>query len=37
MPLDTMTSAICLIRVSLMLHPKVFHEFQPIGGVAAID
>jgi hypothetical protein len=35
MPLATMASAICRIRVSLMLHPNVFQVFQPIGGVRA--
>ena len=35
MPLVTKVSAIRLISVSFRsLHPKVFHEFQPIGGVA---
>src|SRR6185312_17187983 len=34
MPLDTKMSAICLMSVSFMLHWNVFHEFQPIGGVA---
>ena len=34
MPLETNVSATPLIRVSLGLHPKVFHEFQPMGGVA---
>jgi len=29
-----MASAVPLIRVSLGLHPKLFHEFQPMGGVA---
>src|SRR5688572_23233849 len=35
MPLATIASAICRISVSLMLQPKVFHVFQPIGGVLA--
>ncbi len=35
MPLLTIASAICRIRVSLMLQPKVFQVFQPIGGVSA--
>src|SRR6187402_1576132 len=35
MPRDTMASAIDLISTSLTLHPNVFHEFQPMGGVAA--
>ena len=35
MPLETKVSATPLIRLSLGLHPKVFHEFQPMGGVAA--
>src|SRR4051794_15790128 len=30
-----MASAICRISVSLMLQPKVFQLFQPIGGVRA--
>ena len=34
MPFETMASAMPLTSVSLGLHPKVFHEFQPIGGVA---
>src|SRR6266540_1317770 len=34
MPLETMASAVLLIRVSLGLQPKLFHEFQPMGGVA---
>ena len=35
MPLLTIASAICRISVSLMLQPKVFQVFQPIGGVRA--
>src|SRR4051812_33533671 len=35
MPRATMPSAIDLISCSLTLHPNVFQEFQPIGGVAA--
>src|SRR6187399_2272736 len=35
MPRDTMASAMDLISASLTLHPNVFHEFQPMGGVAA--
>jgi hypothetical protein len=35
MPRDTMASAMDLISTSLTLHPNVFHEFQPMGGVAA--
>src|SRR3954466_15856270 len=35
MPLETNVSATPLTRDSLGLHPKVFHEFQPMGGVAA--
>src|SRR3954462_6128451 len=35
MPLDTMASALDLISTSLTLQPNVFHEFQPMGGVAA--
>src|SRR4051794_38350534 len=30
-----MASAMDLISTSLTLHPNVFHEFQPMGGVAA--
>src|SRR3954451_15966806 len=35
MPLLTIASAICRIRVSLMLQPNVVQLFQPIGGVRA--
>src|SRR5450759_3711753 len=35
MLLDTIASAIALISESLGLQLKVFHEFQPMGGVAA--
>ena len=35
MPLVTIASAIWRISVSLMLQPKVFQVFQPIGGVRA--
>src|SRR5438045_7113773 len=34
MPLETIASATPLIRDSLGLQPKLFHEFQPMGGVA---
>src|SRR4051812_16400662 len=34
MPRDTMASAMDRISASLTLQPKVFHEFQPMGGVA---
>src|ERR1035438_4014935 len=34
-PLLTNASATAFINVSFMLHSKVFHEFQPMGGVAA--
>ena len=35
MPVLTIASAIWRISVSLMLQPKVFQVFQPIGGVRA--
>src|SRR3954454_21774325 len=36
MPELTIASAMPRIKVSLTEHPKEFHEFQPIGGVAAM-
>src|SRR4051812_1431644 len=33
MPLDTMTSAVCRMSVSLTEQPNVFQSFQPMGGV----
>src|ERR1700760_860474 len=35
MPFATMASAVSRTKASLMLAAKVFHVFQPIGGVAA--
>src|SRR5215813_3320524 len=35
MPLETMPSAMDLIRASLTLQPNLFQEFQPMGGVRA--
>src|SRR5689334_22383105 len=35
MPVDTMASAISRISDSLTSQPNLFHEFQPMGGVAA--
>jgi hypothetical protein len=36
MPLLTIASAVASMSDSLMLHSNVFHEFQPMGGAAAM-
>ena len=36
MPVDTIASAVRLMKSSLMLHWNLFQLFQPIGGVGAM-